>query len=671
MKWLVLFTTAMGLCSPTLAQTQNGQINNTQALPKAEAAATAPAKAIAKVDGPLKDLSASVFAEVPFITRPTLSPNGKMVAGLVELKGEPYIVSFNLIGEKRNGVSVSVPDTMEVSWVRWVNDENLLVGVSAILPVDGESWTVTRTLGINVETQAVTKLLWDLKGQNGADVTWMPSDGSNDVLIAAQDSIFSNLHQFWPSVYKVNVTNGKKTKVGYGKTNVMDWSVDAAGNVRAGVGYDDETQTSTLYYRPTGSGNFKQIDRAKLKQNENLRVPFMYIPDTNNGYVMHDNDKGQTSIYEIDMSTGNDVGTVFVPKEGEVDSVMVSYDGTKLLGATTTASQDNIHWFDKDMATLQSNFDKTVKGKKASIVSFNRDQSKMLVRVDRPDNPGLIYYYDNNQGVLTRISYVNESIGSKTLSPVKMIKYTARDGLGIEGVLTLPKDKEAKNLPFIVLPHGGPWGQDTLDYDYWTQFLASRGYAVLQPNFRGSTGYGTEFLNKGKGQMGFAMQDDIADGVKWAVDQGIADPKRVCIVGASYGGYAAMWGVVKDPDFYRCSISIAGVAALRREVNDFGGSTRENLFQRQWKEMTPDFDAVSPIKFVDKIKAPLLLIHGKKDLTVKHVQSEKMYGAMKKAGKDVEFVSVLLADHYFTRQEDRLTLLTAMEAFLKKHNPAD
>ena len=167
------------------------------------------------------------------------------------------------------------------------------------------------------------------------------------------------------------------------------------------------------------------------------------------------------------------------------------------------------------------------------------------------------------------------------------------------------------------------------------------------------------------------MQDDITDGVKWAVAQGIADAKRVCIAGASYGGYAAMWGVIKDPDLYRCSISIAGVSQLRREVNDFGDSLKGNLFQRQWKAMTPDFNAVSPARFADKIKVPMLLIHGKKDVTVDHVQSEKMNAAMKRAGKSVEFVSIPMADHYFTREADRITLLSAMETFLAKHNPAD
>jgi dipeptidyl aminopeptidase/acylaminoacyl peptidase len=624
-----------------------------------------------KASSNLKDIPVESFATLPLISSAKISPDGSMIAGLLGINGEQRIAAFNIVGEKKGGINVPVPDRLEVNWLKWINDDNIIVGVSALLPVQGNEWDISRVLAINIKTQAVTKLLWDSEGQNAGDLLWTPSDGSNDVLIAAQDSIYSSDDKFWPSVYRVNISNGKKSKVVFGTKGVSEWSVDAAGNVRAGIGYNDYSQTNSLHYRQSGSGSFKIIERAKLKQNENLRVPFMFIPGTDNGYVFHDNAKGQTSLYELDISTGKDVRTVFEPKEGEVSGALVSYDGSKLLGVATTANSNNIIWLDPEMANLQKNFDKAVVNGNARIISFNRDQSKMLVRINRSDNPGSIYYYDTSQGQLNLISQINDKIGSKSLSPVKMIKYTARDGLGIEGVLTLPKGKEAKNLPFIVLPHGGPWGQDTLDYDYWSQFLASRGYAVLQPNFRGSTGYGTEFLNKGKGQMGFAMQDDVTDGAKWAVDQGIADPKRMCIVGASYGGYAAMWGVVKDPDIYRCSISIAGVAALRREVNDFGGSTRENLFQRQWKEMTPDFDAVSPIKFVDKIKVPLLLIHGKKDITVKHVQSEKMYGAMKKAGKVVEFVSVPLADHYFTREADRITLLSAMEAFLKKHNPAD
>ncbi len=641
----------------------------------AAASITVPSKTVpAKTSAPnsLQQIPATSFAKIPFIELAQISPNGEMIAGLLGIQGEQRIAAFSLNGNMTNTINLGVIDNMQVTSVSWVNDTNLAITVSSLMPVETENWYVSRVLGVNTITKKVTKLFFDSKGQNAADILWIPKDGTNEILIAAQDSIYSTEpDRFWPSIYKIDVTTGKKKKVVYSKEGVMDWSSDASGNIRSAVGYNDEDLAWRLLYRNNGTDSFKIIDRAKYKKSENLRAPFMYVAGTDNGYVIHDNDKGMSGIYEVNLLTGAPVKTVFDAKESDVENTIISYDGTKLLGVTTTASNGTVTWFDPDMAALQSIFDNSIKGGKPNIVSFNRDQSKILLRVSGPDTPGVLYYYDRKIGAIQKIAAMNDQFGPRRLSPVKMIKYTARDGLSIEGILTLPKGADPKNLPFIVMPHGGPWANDTLSYDYWAQFIASRGYGVLQPNFRGSTGYGTEFLDKGKGQMGFAMQDDITDGVKWAVAQGIADPKRVCIVGASYGGYAAMWGVVKDPDLYKCAVSIAGVSLLRKEVNDFGGSLRGNLYTRQWEAMTPDFAAVSPIKFVDKIKAPLLLIHGKKDITVDHVQSEKMNAAMKRAGKTVEFVSVPLADHYFTREADRITLLTAIETFLAKHNPVN
>jgi dipeptidyl aminopeptidase/acylaminoacyl peptidase len=295
----------------------------------------------------------------------------------------------------------------------------------------------------------------------------------------------------------------------------------------------------------------------------------------------------------------------------------------------------------------------------------------MLVRFSTPDNPGLLFYYDAATRDLTRLAAMNEKLGGKRLSRSDYVRYKARDGLEIEAILTMPKGRRDKDLPLIVMPHGGPWAHDRLGYDYQVQFLASRGYAVLQPNFRGSTGYGMKFEHAGRGQMGLAMQDDLTDGVQWAVQQGIVDAKRVCIVGSSYGGYAAMWGIAKDPDLYRCAISISGVSAVRREVNDFGGSLHGRLHREHWEKMSEDFDAISPIYAVQRIKAPLLLIHGKKDVTVAHNQSSKMHSAMQAAGKSSTFHSIAKADHYFSRETDRLTLLSEMEKFLKAHNPPD
>lgn len=298
----------------------------------------------------------------------------------------------------------------------------------------------------------------------------------------------------------------------------------------------------------------------------------------------------------------------------------------------------------------------------------------MLVTIRQPDAPGLIYFFSTEDGILHKIGVENPSLEPRgRLSSVRTIQYKARDGTSIEAILTLPGSGGAAEHPraFIMMPHGGPWARDYSRYDYWAQFLASRGYAVLQPNFRGSTGYGTEFLRKGEGQMGLAMQDDLSDGVAWAVSQGIADAKRVCIVGASYGGYAAMWGLAKDPGLYRCAISISGVSSLKAEVNDFGNSVMGKKYRDDWQRMTPDFAAVSPINAVSRITAPLLLIHGRKDVTVDHDQSARMFARMQQAGKTIEFVSIPAADHFFTREADRTALLEAMERFLIHNNPPE
>lgn len=615
-------------------------------------------------------LSIEAFAQLPFVEMPKLSPDGSHLAGLFAIRGEQRILITPVFGDRSKAVLVAVPDQTEIAWLRWVNDDNVVVGLHALRPVEGENWYISRMLAIGRTTGKITKLLWDLNGQNGADLLWIPSGGGNEILVAAQNSIYVG-EDYWPAVYRVDVTNGRKHLVLRGRSGVMDWGADHLGRVRTGVGYRDTTTQATLLYRTGGKGSFRSIDRASLREEEELTVPFLFVPGTDNGYVIKTAPDGRSVVAEVDLASGRDIRTVYAADGADVDGVALSFDGSRLLGVTTTDRERPVRWIDPAMAKLQKTLDAMSPASTVRIASYNRNLDKLLVRISTPDNPGLLFLYDAVAGTMDRVAAVNETIGGKRLSRSRFVQYKARDGLEIEGVLTMPRGRPAKKLPFIVLPHGGPWGHDELTYDYWAQFLAERGYAVLQPNFRGSTGYGAAFEKTGQGQLGFAMQDDISDGLAWAVAEGIADPKRACIVGASYGGYAAMWGIVKDPDQYRCAISIAGVSNLRREVNDFGGTFRARLYRDQWQKMTPDFAAVSPIKAVARIKAPLLLIHGRKDVTVDHGQSARMYAAMQDAGKKVEFVSIPLADHYFTREADRLTLLTAIEAFLRKHNPPD
>jgi dipeptidyl aminopeptidase/acylaminoacyl peptidase len=258
------------------------------------------------------------------------------------------------------------------------------------------------------------------------------------------------------------------------------------------------------------------------------------------------------------------------------------------------------------------------------------------------------------------------------------IKSPPADGLDITGYLTVPGGKAAKNLPLVVLPHGGPEGRDTLGFDWWSQALASRGYAVLQPNFRGSEGFGWKFVQAGFGQWGKAMQTDLSDGVRILAKQGTIDPKRVCIVGASYGGYAALAGATMDPGVYRCAASVAGPADLKRMLVDSNSrfESSNNSTLRYWLRFMgadglkdPDLAAISPAKMADKVEIPLLLIHGKDDTVVPYVQSTIMASAMKKAGKPVELVTLTGEDHWLSRGATRLQMLTSVVDFLEKNNP--
>lgn len=536
-------------------------------------AAQAPGGPDSAASPPLAPPTAAAFAKIPFVEDVVMSPDGNRMAGLFGVGGAQRIAIVSLTDKGEKPVQVGVPDGTEASWVRWVNDDNIIVGLTSLLAVDGgDRWYISRLIAIHRPTGKVTKLLWDSGGQDAASVLWIPSDGSTEILVQAQMSIYLG-ENFWPAVYRIDVATGRSRKILPGRDTVMDWTADAEGNIRTGKSFLNGGRRFKLLYRSPGGGSFRTIDTANTAAQENVLSPQMFLPGTDHAIAMHDDAAGRAAIYEVNLSTLQDLRTVFsAPAGAEVSSAIFSKDGKTLLGATTTKAGAGVHWIDPALAALQAQFDKSVGTRRARILSFNADRSRMLVNVGAPDTPGALFFFDVNDGTLRRVADFSLALGTRRLAPVRMVRYRARDGLEIEAVLTLPPGGSQRALPIVVMPHGGPWAQDGLEYDYWAQFIASRGYAVLQPNFRGSTGYGTEFLRRGEGQMGLAMQDDLTDGLRWAATEGLADPARACIVGASYGGYAAMWGIAKDPDIYRCAISIAGVANLRREVNDMGDS---------------------------------------------------------------------------------------------------
>jgi len=274
------------------------------------------------------------------------------------------------------------------------------------------------------------------------------------------------------------------------------------------------------------------------------------------------------------------------------------------------------HWLDPDLARLQDAIGKSVPSRTATIASLNAKRDRMIVLVAGSSHPGAYYFMDTGDGRLQRIAFVNSKIGAAVLNPVRTIRYKARDGLDMSAVLTLPARRPAKALPVVVMPHGGPFARDSEEWDWWPQSLAERGYAVIQPNFRGSSGFGTKFAKEGEGQWGLKMQDDVNDALAWLVKEGIADPKRAAVVGGSYGGYCALRAAQRDGSLYRCTISFAGVSdldALRHYDGDFLNSGPATDWLRS---QAPDLKSVSPINFPEQFSTPVLLVHGKMDQRV-------------------------------------------------------
>jgi dipeptidyl aminopeptidase/acylaminoacyl peptidase len=606
------------------------------------------------------------FAALPFMEGPRLSPDGTKLASRIAVRGEQLFAVSAVFGQAPPAlIRTGGPD---INWWRWVNEDWLVLGIGAVDKYEGTDFYVRRAIGVSSDGKKIVPLLFREAAQGADDLLWVATDGTPRIRLALQRSVYLSDEGFWPQVVEIDVSTGKSKLIVDSHVGVTDWYADGSGAVRMGIGYGTDGRSARLLYRDTESAGFRVADRADYRKEETLVVPALFLPE--GGALATDNRDGYNALYKLDLTTFTTGEKVFGIDGYDIDGIIADAEGSRVLGVSTTEAAPAVHWLDPELAQAQDAMDKAVGGRRALIVSMDRKRQRFLVHLASGDRPGAYYFMDLADGRLLRIANVNERIAGAKLNPVRTIRYKARDGLEIAAVLTLPSGREAKALPVVVMPHGGPFARDSEEWDWWAQFLASRGYAVVQPNFRGSSGYGAAFARKGRGQWGLAMQDDLNDALAELVRLGIADPKRAAMVGGSYGGYAALRAAQRDGALYRCAVSFAGVSdlpALLRYDGQFlysGGS-------RDWmKKQAPDLRAVSPINFPGQFTIPVLLVHGKKDQRVPVGQSREMAEKLGKAGKAVRYIEQPLGDHHLSRQEDRVAFLQALEAFLKEHNPA-
>ena len=553
----------------------------------------------------------------------------------------------------------------DINWWSWVNDDWLVVGAGDDIVLYGEDQYFKTIISVSGDMKKLIAVDKDHLGLVADDVIWIARDGSPRDLLAKETGV-EEASDWYPSVYDVDVSNGRVRLVVPSRTNVWDWASDGAGNVRYGVIYNDDGKKTGVLYRSPMDRDFQKVLLGK-REEKSIPEPIAFRVDGT--ALALDDGEGRSSVYELQLPDFKLGKKLFGDAKYDVADVVLNSAENDLSGVGIIGHYPRIEWFDADLKEIQGGLDKTLGPGNARIVSWSRDRKKLLVEVGDPSQAGALYYWDTDDAAMPHIAWNNKVLQGRKLSSESTVEYKARDGTPIEAVLTLPRGREAKALPLIVMPHGGPGARDDEEYDWWVQFLAEQGYAVVQPNYRGSTGYGKAFYDLGKGQWGLKMQDDLLDAITYLAKQGIADPKRVCIVGGSYGGYAAMRGAQRDGASYRCAVSYAG-------ISDLGAMVKydRNLLGKEavdyWKKQVTDFPAVSPKFHAADFGAPILIAHGVADKRVPVKQSRMLVAELQKVGKPYDYLEQKLGDHHFSRAQDRLEFLKKLKAFLDKYNPA-
>lgn len=617
------------------------------------------------------------------ISSARLSPDGDSIAMIAAVKGRQALVLRKFDSEK----SVVIPtEDYFPDWFQWKTSNRLLASVRMS--------TDLGMVGQVVETRMV---FFDSDGGNGAPVrvykqtspfvvsiggatnrvpqfqdrvvSLLPEDPDHVLMAVTPENDF--LH---PELLKVDVHNGRGVRTQHVVPDVTDFFVDSQGMALGAVRIDrggewgaKETRLSVMV-RASDQAEWKTISEADYNHQAGQRlVPLGFAPDESTlFYVLSEGEGGHLAGRAYDLTT-NQFGPV-IAGDTRCDAVPLMHD-YKVVGFRVPCGENKSTFFD---AAWQRDWDIVTKALKTNLVTIvdrSGEGKRTLLMVLQTRTSPESYWLIDRRGKNTDVRWIGEAyeeVPRDQIADIRQVSYKARDGLTIPALMTLPVPAPQGPVPFVVLPHGGPTAHDDIHFDWMVQFLISRGYGVLQPQFRGSNGRGAAFEEAGYGQWGLSMQDDVTDGTRWLIDQKLADPARICIVGGSYGGYAALMGVVKEPGLYACAAAFAPVADIDMFVHRLQKFAFKDINLPRITSAKQDTDTISPSENADKIRVPVLLMHGKKDFTVPVEQSEAMERALKRAGKPVEAVYLDGADHFFSQGSDRVAWLTELDKLLAK-----
>ncbi|HMJ09106.1 MAG TPA: S9 family peptidase, partial [Pyrinomonadaceae bacterium] len=475
----------------------------------------------------------------------------------------------------------------------------------------------------------------------------------------------------WHDIYKVKISTGERTLVSENKDRYQGLIFDNADKIRLAVRSAQNGDTDILRIGTDGKA-------TKIYSCDAFETcsPIAFNKDNKRVYMQ--TNKGNADLIELVMM---DVDTGAIEKVesdplGKVDFGNANFSDVthELVSTSYEDDRERIYWKDKKFEKDYNLIKKRLGDREIAFGSSTSDESKFIVSTYSDTDPGTVWLYDRKSKNLSTLYQAREKLDRKALAPMKPVRFKSSDGLEIPAYLTLPKGVEAKNLPVIVFPHGGPWGRDSWGYNTFAQFLANRGYAVLQPNFRASTGFGKKFLNAGNNEWGQKMQDDLTWGVKYLVAEGIADPKRVGIMGGSYGGYATLAGVTYTPDLYSAAVAIvapSNLETLLQSIPPYWEAIRTVFYKRMGDPNTPEglaqMKRQSPLYSADKIKTPLMVVQGANDPRVNKREADQIVIALRDRNYPVEYLVAPDEGHGFARPVNNMAMIAASEKFLAKH----
>ena len=622
-------------------------------------------------------LPVTAFATLPFMGQVEISPGGRYVAAMTleaNLKYGVVIFDLEQIG-KSKPFKASAGD-WDVNWLHWKSDNRLLVSVRVATYYGDVPVLETRLWALNVDGSKPKRLVQPKRDSKSGDefivhvadrvVDFLPDDPQH-ILMA-----FNPHDPGRPELYRVDIFTDHQQRIEPAIPTINSWTLDRQGRVRVAQGFDCEGVNCSYktYYRPTEKDAWKEI-WDEDRRNASLDPVVFDKTDPDVLYVTSNQENGRTGLYRYRLSSGAFVEKVFLNSEVDLDHLILDSRGVDIEGVSYVTDVTRTQWLSGNLEVVYADIHAQLPGWAISIVSRTVDNSRMIVKASASDHSGRYYLYEPATKKLQYFSFTYPELDQYDLARVVPVHYKARDGLEIPAYLTLPRgvsNPPSRLLPAVVMPHGGPESRDYADFDPWVQMLANRGYAVLQMNFRGSTGRGSAFEKAGRREWGEAMQDDVTDGTQWLVQSGIADPARICIVGGSYGGYAALMGVVKEPALYKCSVSVNGVTDLPDFINSRskyvgGRSSAARRIGDLWSD-SEKLARNSPARRAADIRAPVLLVHGTNDRVVPVKQSQLMADALKDAGKTYRYVELKNEEHWLTHGDTRLEYFKELDDFL-------